>query len=151
MIRCLSVLPSRQNEGIGNQLLRKAEAICRGNGCLRIKIDITMQRENIMNWLIRHSYKNLAGGVWMNNNDITHYSTFIKDLTKPDINSNSSNSSKISTDIVSKESNMLESSNLADLIEVGVLFYLFVTFGLIHEALCLIPHFYFFIVNKSFR
>mmetsp|Transcript_16450 Transcript_16450/g.19460 ORF Transcript_16450/g.19460 Transcript_16450/m.19460 type:complete len:259 (-) Transcript_16450:85-861(-) len=85
-LRCLSVLSSRQGLGIGSQLLRKAEAMCRGHGCLSVKIDISMQRNNIIEWLKKNGYKNLAGGAWMHDGvvDVTQYLTMVKDLTKPE-------------------------------------------------------------------
>jgi predicted N-acetyltransferase YhbS len=85
-LKALAVLSSRQGEGIGNQLLRRAEAVCRGHGCDTVKIDVAMRRDSIVEWLKRHGFKNLAGGAWTHDGcvEVTQYMSMVKDLTIPD-------------------------------------------------------------------
>ncbi len=47
VLRCLSVLPSRQGSGIGGIMLRRVESVCRGLGCSSARLDVARVRENI--------------------------------------------------------------------------------------------------------
>lgn len=128
ILRALSVLKSKQGQGIGNQILRKAESICRGNGCHTLKMDVCMKRLEIIEWLKRKGYCNLAGGAWMHDGviEVTQYMSMIKDLTKPDKVNENDEVSQVVKSTGNKTNDPLSQaldSNFSELLEVALYLY----------------------------
>ncbi|CAM9493820.1 unnamed protein product [Scytosiphon promiscuus] len=63
-VEMLSVDPARQGEGLGSQMLRRAEGILLNFRCRFVRMRIPQWREDVLGWAAKRGYKETGGGVW---------------------------------------------------------------------------------------
>eukprot|EP00752_Nemacystus_decipiens_P012162 g10781.t1 len=63
-VEVLAVEPSRQREGLGSHMLRRAEGILLNFRCRFVKMRVPQWREDVLGWATRQGYRETGGGLW---------------------------------------------------------------------------------------
>ncbi|CAM9204268.1 unnamed protein product [Hapterophycus canaliculatus] len=63
-VEVLAVDPRRQGEGLGSQMLRRAEGILLNFRCRFVRMRVPQWREDVLGWAAKQGYKETGGGVW---------------------------------------------------------------------------------------